>query len=344
MTIGQFYAALDAFLATLPASAWTPDRNQITDDQFFAGQLFAVNGYADAHRAIEQIVSEGEGAKDNPLDFQNELAHYYRFGELFYDKVLTKIAEDPRLSMGAGSRSASTGRPVYPAIPDPGSHDFSKDSAGGASGPGGLQPRLQRDGRRAPAGGERARPAARRRGPGDVRPAHGGEGRAPHPARRRHERRRPQLPLHAHQRGSLRMSVLETPRIYFAGQMAWDPIITNNYTADSTTRTGAEPVLASERPVADFRQHAIATCRRSRPTGTRTAPTAPSSSTPRSAASTSAAASTPTIRSSASPASFLGMLVDCEPYGTFSSQLFFDSMQLRHRRRLPDLRAAQPAG
>ena len=27
---------------TLPASAWQPDRNQITDDQFFPGQLFAI--------------------------------------------------------------------------------------------------------------------------------------------------------------------------------------------------------------------------------------------------------------------------------------------------------------
>ena len=127
MTIGQYYAMVDAFLATLPASAWTPDNNQITDDQFFAGQLFAVNGYADAHNAIEQIVSEGEGAKDNPLDFQNELAHYFRFGELFYDKVLTKIPEDPGYQWGPQPLGVDWSS-VYPAIPDPGSHDFSQDS------------------------------------------------------------------------------------------------------------------------------------------------------------------------------------------------------------------------
>ncbi|HEX8062955.1 MAG TPA: ferritin-like protein [Allosphingosinicella sp.] len=128
MTIGQYYALVDAFLATLPANAWKPDNNQITDDQFFAGQLFAVNGYTDAHLAIQQIVSEGEGATDDPLDFQNELAHFYRFGEIFYDKVLTKIPEAPGYRFGPEPLGVDWSA-AYPAIPDPGSHDFSKDSA-----------------------------------------------------------------------------------------------------------------------------------------------------------------------------------------------------------------------
>lgn len=132
MTIGQYYALVDAFLATLPASDWVPGNNQITDNQFFAGQLFAVNGYADAHSAIQQIVSEGEGAKDDPLDFQNELAHYYRFGEIFYDKVLTKMPENPGYQWGPEPLGVDWAG-AYPAIPDPGSHDFSKDSAAAQS-------------------------------------------------------------------------------------------------------------------------------------------------------------------------------------------------------------------
>jgi hypothetical protein len=126
-TIGQFYDRLDAFLATLPASDWIPDRNQITDDQFFVGQIFAVNNYADAHKAIAEIVSEGEGAPDDPLDFQEELAHYYRFGEVFYDKVLTRIPEEPGYQWGPDSLGVDWDQ-VYPAIPNPGTHDFSQDS------------------------------------------------------------------------------------------------------------------------------------------------------------------------------------------------------------------------
>jgi hypothetical protein len=118
---------VDVFLATLPPSVWQPGRNQIDDDQFFAGQLFAVNNYADAHNAIRQIVSEGEGSKDDPLDFQNELAHYYRFGEIFYDKVLTKIPEDPGYQWGPDPLGVDWDA-VYPAIADPQTHDFSKDS------------------------------------------------------------------------------------------------------------------------------------------------------------------------------------------------------------------------
>ena len=122
-------------------SAWSRGRNQITDDQFFAGQLFAVNNYADAHRAIDEIVSEGEGAKDDPLDFQDELAHYYRFGEVFYDTVLTKIPSRPAIN-GAPSSSASIGTQVYPGDPRSRQPRFLERSAGGAGGAGGLQRRL----------------------------------------------------------------------------------------------------------------------------------------------------------------------------------------------------------
>ena len=128
VTIGQFYAALDAYLATLPPDAWRKDRNQIVDTQFFAGQLFAVNGYADAHRAIGDIVSEGEGAKDDPLDFQHDIAHYYRFGEIWHDKVLTKDG-NPRHYAWGPQRLGVDWSAVYPAIADPGKHDFTREPA-----------------------------------------------------------------------------------------------------------------------------------------------------------------------------------------------------------------------
>ena len=127
MTIGQFYTALDAFLQTLPAEAWHANRNQITDDQFFAGQIFAVNDYADANRAITLIVSEGEGAPDNPLDFQNDIAHFYRFGEVFYDRVLTKAPGTEKGYTWGPEPLGVDWDAVFPAICNPGKHDFSKD-------------------------------------------------------------------------------------------------------------------------------------------------------------------------------------------------------------------------
>jgi hypothetical protein len=130
VTIGQFYRTLDEFLSTLLPSDWQPGRNQIIDNQFFPGQLFAVNGYADAHKAIQEIVSEGEGSRQgtvyDPLDFQDEIAHYFRFGEIFHGKVLTKDNNPQRYSWGPSPLEVDwTG--VYPTIADPGEHDFSKD-------------------------------------------------------------------------------------------------------------------------------------------------------------------------------------------------------------------------
>jgi hypothetical protein len=131
VTIGQFYEALDKFLATLPATDWTPNRNQIVDDQFFPGQLFAVNGYEDAHKAITQIVSEGEGTSEgsdyNPLDFQDQPAHYFRFGEIYNERVLTK---EPRSKLGYafGPKKFEVSWPVGGhVVSDPGQHDFSKE-------------------------------------------------------------------------------------------------------------------------------------------------------------------------------------------------------------------------
>ncbi len=130
VTIGEFYAELDRYLSTLPPGAWQSGRNQITDDQFFPGQIYAVNGYEDAKRAISEIVSEGEGTSEgtqyNPLDFQHELAHYFRFGEVFYNKVLTKADTPEGYQWGPGELGVNwDGK--YPAIDNPAQWDFSKE-------------------------------------------------------------------------------------------------------------------------------------------------------------------------------------------------------------------------
>lgn len=131
ITIGEYYHRLDLALKALPASAWIANRNQIDDAQFLQGQIFAVNDYADAHRAIDNIVSEGEGTPvtpgntGSPLDFQNDLAHYYRFWEIERDQLLVK---DPNpVGYAWGGPLGVDWQSVYPAIADPETHDFSND-------------------------------------------------------------------------------------------------------------------------------------------------------------------------------------------------------------------------
>lgn len=127
VTIGEYYDKLDAILKQLPANVWTPGRNQISDAQYFQGQIFPVNSYDDAHRAIDNIVSEGEGSPTagSPLDFEDELAHYYRFEEVYRNQVLVKA--DNSAGYAWGEPLGVDWSAVYPAIADPESHDFSKE-------------------------------------------------------------------------------------------------------------------------------------------------------------------------------------------------------------------------
>ncbi len=130
VTIGEFYTELDQYLSTLPASSWYAGRNQIVDAQFFPGQLFAVVDYPSASKAIKEIVSEGEGSTDgtkyNPLDFQHQLAHYFRFGEVFHDRVLTKT-DSPEGYQWGPEKLGVNWDGKYPAIDDPALHDFSQE-------------------------------------------------------------------------------------------------------------------------------------------------------------------------------------------------------------------------
>lgn len=140
------------------------------------------------------------------------------------------------------------------------------------------------------------------------------------------------------------MSILETPRIYFRGNIAWDPVTTNNFppskdadawqqaaydedALDSTYRAATvEPDT-----VRDFRAAAIAEVP--------PAPDEPNLSswnpdgTYRSTFFETRVSGVDTghgLDTSdpfvTAPVGFTGMLIDAEPYGPYSSQLFFDEM------------------
>ncbi|MDB6131804.1 MAG: hypothetical protein JWM59_47 [Verrucomicrobiales bacterium] len=126
-TIGDYYHHLEQALSELPASAWHADRSQIDDSQFFQGQLFKVNNFADAQQAISDIVSEGEGSTTSPLNFEGDISHYYRFEEIYRNQVLTK-ANNP-VGYAWGKPLGIDWTAVYPAITDPCIHDFSHEPA-----------------------------------------------------------------------------------------------------------------------------------------------------------------------------------------------------------------------
>ena len=132
------------------------------------------------------------------------------------------------------------------------------------------------------------------------------------------------------------MSILEIPRIYFTGEIAWDPITTNNYPP-----AGDNPAPASYgeehcKPIIDaaavrsaqvdgYRQAAIDEVVSSgnwNPDGTHRSTFF---DTQISGVDTGSGLDQRDAFVKA-PVKFTGMLVDCEPHGSNSSQLIFDHM------------------
>jgi hypothetical protein len=85
-TIGAFYTAIDcafkanggAIQGTRQLTGWEPV------------PVTPINDLADAHRAIKKIQDQGEGTGKSPLASPDELAHYYKFAEIYYGNKLVR--------------------------------------------------------------------------------------------------------------------------------------------------------------------------------------------------------------------------------------------------------------
>ncbi len=84
-TIADFYQRITDLIETLGHDAFTGDPSRQVTQWHGPGELFEVTDPASAHRAIHEIVEEGEGASPiDPEDGYDELAHYYKFAEIYY--------------------------------------------------------------------------------------------------------------------------------------------------------------------------------------------------------------------------------------------------------------------
>jgi hypothetical protein len=120
------------------------------------------------------------------------------------------------------------------------------------------------------------------------------------------------------------MSVLETPRLIFRGQMTWDPITTNNYPQEYDEAEARTSFSPPGETVATFRQKAIDQVLTGNwnPGGTHRS-TYNNTTVVGTDIGEGLSTDDPIVTC---PVSFTGMLVDLEPYGSTSSQLFFDEM------------------
>jgi hypothetical protein len=88
-TIGQFYQALIEKIEEFGDRIFKGDPSrQVVGNQWFPeSELFAIQNAALAVQALQLIVEQGEGTQKSPLSV-GELAHFYRFEEIFKQRKL----------------------------------------------------------------------------------------------------------------------------------------------------------------------------------------------------------------------------------------------------------------
>jgi hypothetical protein len=111
-TIGDFYRALRA---RLKAEWFTGDRARQA-----SGIVNPVYTLADAQAAIDTIIEQGEGTTTSPLEGPGaQLAHYYRFAEIFHQRTLVPNAALPQGYSYSGAPIAFDPTGVWPIVTNP---------------------------------------------------------------------------------------------------------------------------------------------------------------------------------------------------------------------------------
>jgi hypothetical protein len=88
VTIGQFYEGIIEQIKQLKPDDFSKDANRQLTTGFGPLQTIHVHDIDTAIEAVRLIVRQGEGSKSSPLDPEHEPAHYYRFAEIYYGKML----------------------------------------------------------------------------------------------------------------------------------------------------------------------------------------------------------------------------------------------------------------
>ncbi|HVO53346.1 MAG TPA: ferritin-like protein [Solirubrobacterales bacterium] len=125
-TIGAFYKAIEEGLTSLDArgNIFTGEPSRQIGPEFYegagGGHLLVISDLATALEALEEIVEQGEGDVDKPgpgeeFDSEGELAHYYRFKELYVGREY-KPGDSPLEPTGPPIAVDYTG--VFPIKPN----------------------------------------------------------------------------------------------------------------------------------------------------------------------------------------------------------------------------------
>ncbi|MDR3507459.1 MAG: ferritin-like protein [Caulobacteraceae bacterium] len=121
-TIGDFYHALELKLREMGPKAFAHGRfhEEMVDNTWFSPtELFPITDEHTAAAGIRLIVRQGEGTRIDPLDPQNEPAHYYRFEQIVKGRRLIKDPAAPSGFSFGGAPVTLDVTNVWDMQPDP---------------------------------------------------------------------------------------------------------------------------------------------------------------------------------------------------------------------------------
>lgn len=118
-TIGEFYEVLKQKIMILAPDQMLGDPSkQVTSSFFDESVLFPILTKEDVISAIDIIVEQGEGTTTSPIDFEGEIAHYYRFEEIYVGRSLIKDDSEPAGYSFSGKEISFNIENIQPIFPN----------------------------------------------------------------------------------------------------------------------------------------------------------------------------------------------------------------------------------
>jgi hypothetical protein len=115
-SIGEFYDAIREGFQTILNVPYDTSKQLAYKTKFADPTVFIVDGLQAALQAIETIQTEGEGGPRYPFYAPGKLAHFYAFGEIYFQK---QYVYDEAARTGNWTGDAITVPPVYSMTPVP---------------------------------------------------------------------------------------------------------------------------------------------------------------------------------------------------------------------------------
>jgi hypothetical protein len=130
-TIGDFYRTIRDKIIELGDGIFTGDpARQLSGVPWFdSTELFPIISRDSAVKALGIIVEQGEGTKTSPLDPQLELAHYYRFAEIFNGRKLVPDTTAPHGYSYSGDPVTLDQSGIWNMVANPKLTDYPANSA-----------------------------------------------------------------------------------------------------------------------------------------------------------------------------------------------------------------------